>query len=267
MRLYVFDVDGVLTNPVVKTANQDLLRVIANFQENSLIAFNTGRSFEWLHDRILSPLEHLSKTESLSKHVFASCEMGNVTCFFNGSSWEKNVDPATLIPKSLINEIKDLVNSKYSGSMFFDDKETMISVEIKDGFDQKRYLIEQKAILSEIMKMIQNDRYKNLGLKTASNQIALDVVIENSGKKLGAKKIIEWIKDNSYELSKVLTFGDNLSDIEMAEEFSSEFNTRFVYVGKESNLVDKGYPFKVLRTSELYDKGVVEFLKSYLNTP
>lgn len=263
MNLYVFDIDGVITNPTEKIANEELLSKLGDLVKNGhFIAFNTGRSFKWTHERVLSHLDRYIEPQDLSEKIFASCEMGNITCSFQDERWKEKVNESSRMPTSLIQEIKTLVQEKYFDSMFFDEKETMISVEVKDGFDEDEYLKQQKELLETINSLLLQPEYEKLSLKTGSNQIALDIQFDKTGKKLGAKRLVNWIKSKNLEVSTVLAFGDNLSDIEMAEELRHLYPVTFVFVNEPSKLTHPNGKFKVVYTKNKFEKGTLEFLNT-----
>ena len=66
MNLYVFDVDGVLTDPIKKQSNKKLLIELSRILKNgNILAFNTGRSLSWVQERILNNLFELVGNKAL----------------------------------------------------------------------------------------------------------------------------------------------------------------------------------------------------------
>ncbi|MGE5041459.1 MAG: HAD hydrolase family protein [Candidatus Levyibacteriota bacterium] len=261
---YIFDVDGVLTNILAKQANPELLSQVADLLKNgNVVVFNTGRSFPWLIEHILTPFQKYIYLKEFEGKFLAVCEMGNIVYEFQEGSWKETIDPSTSVPESLKAEIRQLVQTEYAESMFFDDKKTMVSVEVIDGYDSQEYLQQQKKLMDQIHQILQKPEYKNCHLKTGSNQIALDVQNEISGKNLGAEKIMDWLKKQGFQINSVVTFGDNASDLEMAEAFVKEFTVEFVYAGKDRDQIDSSkYPFKITFTKSLYDEGTLEYLRN-----
>ena len=75
---FLLDVDGVVTNPVEKkiTEPQIFDAIISNLTQGNPVALNTGRSNEWMIDRVIKPLNEKVADKSLLKNFFAVGEKG-----------------------------------------------------------------------------------------------------------------------------------------------------------------------------------------------
>ncbi|MFI5265542.1 MAG: HAD family hydrolase, partial [Candidatus Levyibacteriota bacterium] len=139
-------------------------------------------------------------------------------------------------------------------------KTTMISVEMKDGFDNDVYSKQQKILHEKIEQLLSLPEYKNLKLRIDPSQISLDIQPQGAGKHLGAVRIEKWLQENNYKPEKVIMFGDSPSDIEMAEELEDRFLCEFVFVNDSAKLDTKNLTCKVVFTKASFTQGTLEYL-------
>ena len=257
------DVDGVITNLKTKKANPQMLQYIYKELINSMpVALNTGRSLDAVIEKVITPLtaNHLDK--SFLKNLIVVGEKGGTWMTFdkNGEP-QRHIDKSISISSNLQRDIRDLITAKYSKSMFYDmPKKTMVSTEMKDGYDMKKYAGDQKLLLLEVKEIIKKYNLENI-LEIELNPIALDVQHKYVGKHLGIRRILNWIAEKKIRVSNFTTIGDMPSDIKMAQElYKNNFPVMHVHVGGKK-MEDKN-PFKVVTTSDKFEKGTVEFLKS-----
>lgn len=263
---WVFDVDGVITNPQEKKITQPeiLDEIIKRLEREEFVALNTGRSIEWVRDRVLNPLIEKVKDKKILENLLVVGEKGGTWAEFNNQgNLIENKDDDISVPDILKNEIKDLIDNKYSDSMFYDEsKLTMISTEMKDGHSLEDYKEKQKMFSTELQTLLTD---KNLGNKFKVDPTTIATDIENKfvGKHFAVRRIIEWIKRKGINPQKYVTFGDSFrSDIPMAQEINSQqLPVEFVYVG-EKNIDISKYSFPIKITQNKFEKGTLEFLKS-----
>lgn len=264
MNAYIFDVDGVLTDPIQKlvTENELLPRLIKILAAGNPIALNTGRSLSWVSERIIEPLEKIISDKSLFKNVIIVGEKGNTLLTYRNGKWE-NQTVTSKISATLEAHIKKLTESEFSESMFFDpDKTTMISVEMNDGFDNDSYSKQQTILHEKIERLLRKPEYKNLKLRIDPSQISLDIQPQDAGKHLGAVRIEKWLQENNYKPEKVIMFGDSPSDIEMAEELQDRFPCEFVFVNDPAKIDIGNLTCKVTLTKAKFTSGTLEYLTS-----
>lgn len=262
----IFDVDGVITNPQEKkiTEPEILDEIIKRLERKEPIALNTGRSIEWVKDRVLNPLVKIIKDRSILQKLLAVGEKGGTWAEFNDrGNLAQNKDNDISVPDNLKNDVRSLINNKYSDSMFYDEsKLTMISTEMRDGHSLEDYRKKQIALTAEFKTLLAN---KNLTGKFKIDPTTIATDIENIfvGKNFSVKRIIEWVKKKGIKPQMYIAFGDSFrSDIPMAQELNSQdLPVEFVYVGKEEIDASK-YPFPIKQTKNKYGKGTLEFLKS-----
>lgn len=264
MNAYIFDVDGVILDQQTKEITEpEIIRFLHEIiKRGDVLTFNTGRAFAGVEEKILTPLLEMTEDKSLFKHVFVCCEMGNVLATYKNGAWDKKImdDP---FPTPLQNEIKKMVEDEFSESMFYNDtKETMVTVEMKDGFDLAVYSKRQEQIYEKLSELLLQDKYLPLGFKISKNMIAIDIQYEDSGKHLGAERIEDWLLEENLKPEKLYMIGDNHSDSEMAEELQDKYTVVFVFVNDKSKLTTDRLMCEVVYTAEKFTKGTLEFLKS-----
>lgn len=262
----IFDVDGVITNPQEKrvTEPEILDEIIERLEKGEPVALNTGRSIEWVKDRVLNSLIGKVKDKKILQNLLAVGEKGGTWAEFNDrGNLVESKDDNISVPDSLKQEIRSLINTKYETSMFYDEsKLTMISAEMKDGYSLEDYRKEQITLSVEFEKLLAG---KNLTdrFKVDPTTIATDIENKFVGKNFSVKRITEWIKGKGINPQKYVAFGDSFrSDIPMAVELNSrKLPLEFIYVGRE-NIDTSSYPFPIIQTNSKYGKGTLEFLKS-----
>ena len=263
---WIFDVDGVITNPSEKrvTEPEILDQILKRLEKGEPVALNTGRSIEWVKDRVLNPLIERIKDRKILQNFLAIGEKGGTWTEFdeNGNLLQRK-DENISTPDDLKDTIRHLINREYSDSMFFDEsKLTMISTEMRDGHSLDDYREKQKILTSKLKTLLINKGFDEK-FKVDPTTIAVDVENKFVGKHFAVKRIIEWVKSRGISPQMFIAFGDSFrSDVSMAQEIHSQgLPVEFVYVGKED--VDaSAFPFTIHQTQSNYDKGALEFLKS-----
>lgn len=263
-QMLVMDVDGVITNLKDKKANPQMLRHIYKELINATpVALNTGRSLDAVVEKVINPLTKNKADKSFLKNLIVVGEKGGTWMTFDekGVSYD-HVDKTISISKVLQNEIKNLVQTQYADSMFYDTpKKTMISTEMKDGYDMNKYAQDQSLLTSQVDKIIRKYSLEK-GLVKDSNPIALDVQHKYVGKHLGVRRILNWLRERKIKVLNFATIGDMQSDIKMAEELhKNNFSVTHIHVGEKK--LQGQHPFEIITTANQYENGALEFLKNF----
>lgn len=266
LKAYLFDVDGVLTNPEVKKVEQ--LKIFDELEKRLEIGYpvglNTGRSLKFIIEQILKPLEKRVTNKLLFQKLFAIGEKGGTWIYYDKSGLQKvKIDKNVSIPKEIQNKVQILINTtRYSDVMFYDEtKKTMISVELKHGRKIAEFQEPQNRLVDEL-KTILMDLGLDNKFKVDPTRIATDVENIYVGKGLGARKFIDLLQEKNIHPQEYLGFGDSTSDYDMFEELQRlGKRAKFVFVGDKKHLVGK--PQKgVLYTDQPVDKGTLTFLQA-----
>lgn len=261
MHAWVFDIDGVIVDPVTKKADHKILKHLSTILHNGdFLAFNTGRSFSWTKDTILDSFSKYVLDSELLKNVFVVCEKGNVLGIYKDSTWEKRLlDDA--LPEVIESEIKHIIETEFNDCMFLDTtKETMITAEMIEGFDMKLFEPRVKALDHKVNEILMNKKYASLELKTEPSHIALDIQYEDAGKHLGAERIEDFMMEHGIKAKTIYMLGDSPSDSQMASELQGNHHVVFVFVGHKEKLNTDHLMCEIIYTKEHFTKGALEFL-------
>ena len=146
----LFDVDGPIASPVSRTVAitsivSDLVSLAA---AGVPIAFITGRSDAFIREQVIAPLLASGLAEALGdshNRMFGVFEKGASWAAISPRGMEEvTVDDSVALPTVVADEIRALVASTFSDTMFFDEtKRAMISVEQKVDVAIERFLPEQ----------------------------------------------------------------------------------------------------------------------------
>lgn len=260
---WVFDVDGVITNIEREVITEPLIldSIIKILEKGQPVALNTGRGIDWVEKTVLNPLKIKTSNLQIFNSLFIVAESGGITTTFNqdGSS-DIKIDPSLKMPSDLDQKVRELVQTKYSKSMRYEDKKTMITTKIKEGYSVDEYQKSQREIAKDLQNLIHSYGLENK-FKVALTTIGTDIMHNNAGKDKGIELILNWLLKRGIKPQKFITFGDSESDVPMAQKLHKEGkNVELVYVG--NNPLKKDYPFPIKQTEEKFEKGTLEFLKS-----
>lgn len=264
---WIFDIDGVVTNPSDKKVNEPQILVhIANaLKKDQPVAFNTGRSSSWLNERVINPLLEMIEDKSILRNFFAITEKGSCWLTFgNNGKMEKHVDKSISVPVSLQQEVKELVLKNYANSIFYDEsKQTMISSEMINGLPIEEFQKGQQRLIADLNKILQQNNLLDT-VKVDSTTIATDIESKHVGKAFATELILELLKKKGIKPKQFIAFGDSPSDIAMAEKLREKNLTfTFIFVDDKGQLKGREHPFPIVFTKDKFDKGTLEFLKEH----
>jgi len=268
MNAYIFDVDGVISDPGEKRPTiQGVLDAIANkLSKNEPVALNTGRSLSWVLERVVAPLLLKTKDKTSLQNLFAVGEKGGTWLTFDkNGEMEQHKDDSISIPSELQNRVKQLVHDEFSDTTFYDDsKQTMVSTEMIDGLSnedrEQKYRPAQEKIVQKFEELLKERKIQG-SFKVDPTTIATDIENKHVGKDFAIKRILTWLKSRNVMPEKFIAFGDSKSDIPMAEELHKQgLSVKFVFVGNKSHINLADYPFPITITNAEYEQGTLEYL-------
>ncbi len=257
MKAWLFDVDGVITNPQLKKANPEIIKKLAEILERGeILGFNTGRALEFVIEEVLKPLNGVLTNKNFLYNVFFIGEKGGTWGDYKNGKIENIIDPQITVPDELVQKIRDLISFKYSDTMFFDEtKKTMISTEFIKGKDLDKFHEEQKTLVEDMKKILEHLGVANLTIEPSI--IATDIQNPHVGKDLGVERFLMLIKERG-EPDEFETFGDSPGDLEMHKYLIKHgHKSRFIYVGNKE--IEDGE--NIIKTNAKFDEGTVEYLQ------
>jgi hydroxymethylpyrimidine pyrophosphatase-like HAD family hydrolase len=234
---YLFDVDGVLTDPAEKRVVEEGLfdEIDKRLKKGEPVGLITGRSNVWTMERMVKPLLDKISDKSYISNLAVIGEMGGTWVTFDedGKHLERKLDH--VMPDELKDKVRALASQKYSDSMFYDEtKETMITVEMRDGHDLDNFHERQEELREDIKKLLE-EQAKEYGV--VNNNIATDVQRKGIDKTLAAERFLQFIKDKNIKPGRFITFGDSKSDFEMADELERRGKkVEMIFVGDKDKL-------------------------------
>lgn len=263
MQAYLFDVDGVLSDPEAKQVTEAQLfdELIYLLENGNPVCLNTGRSLAWVETRVIDPLFEKFADKSLLSHFMLVGEKGGTWMTFDENCERKRErDESITVPAFLKYEIRSLVSETFAKSMFFDEsKETMISIEMQDNFDLTAYHIDQQRLIGVLEALLSKHELEKT-FKIDPTIIATDIENTHVGKALGADRFLQFLDAKNLKPDAFFTFGDSKSDIEMADELAKQGKqVKFIFVGDKDKLqgVSRNYPLEFVSG---FSKGTLEFL-------
>lgn len=173
----LLDIDGVVTDPIEKKMtdefkDKNLTQIETLLNTGNVVTLNTGRSNEWMIERVINPLRDKLQDKSALANFFAVGEKGLTWASFDndgniiegvfdrqgkpveGFDLSVFLEPETVEHfQTLAEKAKELIDNDYSHSTFFDGtKKAMVSTEMKDGHDHKQFEQEQKEFTCVFIK-------------------------------------------------------------------------------------------------------------------
>jgi hydroxymethylpyrimidine pyrophosphatase-like HAD family hydrolase len=267
MNAYIFDVDGVITNP----KNQEVInpvvfeKLITLLQQGIPLSFITGRGMHWLHSNIIKDMEkyideHLTFDKRILDLLYISGEFGAATTeHINGISKEflkKEFEIPTELKENIIQKVKFFDKYLYIEK----GKQTIVAIRIENSLTQS----EIKKYKNEIVNSINTLLINYPEIEILSDRLSINIRFRNANKKFATDECILWIKKRGYAPDKYYVFGDSPSDLEMGEELENKhLPFDFIFVGEKSELDDINYSFPVIFTKKHCDEGLLEYLETH----
>lgn len=257
--LYVFDLDGVITNPLITEVDRSAVEHIYQLLEKQVyVAVNTGRSYKWVKDNLLGLLEVMG-SHTFFDHLYIVCEKGGESLMWDGSSFSQQPSRFAL-PKEESELCKRVFedNASELTAMFWDKtKVTMATIEKYPEADINEFTRQQKVLLNKL-----TEAFDGHTVKIDPTVSATDVELPGAGKHAGAELIYEWTKQHSdVDRAEFICLGDSKGDYEMARYFASQGNiTTFVFVGNKDQMFDEHDSVTLVRPEALYAEGAREYL-------
>lgn len=242
----LLDVDGPISSPVTRTLSQpgivDSLVTLAN--AGIPIAFNTGRSDEFLRHEVLAPMVAGGLTPEA--FVWGIAEKGATWFRFPTSpagTLNLQVDESIVVKKNVYDAARDLTHQHFADLVFFDEtKRTMVSLEQLTSVSNHQFKARQNALNEAVATMVAEHGYtiewhgvpvgaagadvlhaispdepSGEALRVDSSIIAVDIEHPGTGKDVGAQRFVDELLEIGAPVPhRWYTMGDSRSDYTMA---------------------------------------------------
>lgn len=254
----LLDVDGPVASPVSRTVRPAIIRDLVSLAVAGWpVIFNTGRSDDFIRQQVMQPMIAAGLPEGVRVH--AVCEKGAVWFSFDGTGPDQpQVDPELKVPGDYAETIRNLVEEKYSRTMFFDEtKLAMLSVEQHVHVDNADYLSEQGLFDADALEQLGlaglggqrldrtlPDAAGNVSFRIDPTIISTDIEAVGVGKDLGARRALAMLEAEGTEVPRTWrTVGDSRTDYAMADELSRlGFEVAHVDVRPADGVPETDYP-------------------------
>lgn len=261
---YEFDVDGVVTDPREKAVIYESMldEMISRLELGEPVCFNTGRSDSWVMERVVSTmLEKIQNKEILRNLIIVGEKGGTWTTFSETGAPAHSAVETISVPDELKDKVRKLIDDKYGDAMFFDEsKETMLSVEMVDGYDLAAFTERQKQFVRDIEALLVETGTDSI-YRIDPTTIATDVESPYVGKALGSDRFIEFLNSRGIKVEAFETFGDSASDAAMADELARRGKqVEFVYVGNKPESIKRAADYPVREVAG-FSAGTLAFLQ------
>jgi len=260
---YLFDVDGVVTNPQEKriTDERVLTEIAKRLEASEVVGFNTGRSTEWVIRNVINPLLTHLEDPSLLTNVIVIGEKGATWATFDETTGEPQygqVDSVT-IPIDLRVQLEELTQQYGDTMANLDPKHTMFSAEMLDGHNLTDFSKVQAEFTERVRQLLaETGADKNFAVDPTT--IATDIENPHVGKALGADRFIDFLRLRNLKVAKFVTFGDSASDLDMTAELARRGqDATMVYVGDSAKLPARPKGYSIV-TAPGFEKATATYL-------
>lgn len=242
--LNVFDVDGVITDPATSEVSTDVLtRIAADLSAGNATAFNTGRPYEWVDEKVLSLLQERCSPADLN-HLLVVAEMGGVVCGFSEGKMHIELDETLSLPGAFITDVQHMLEqtlpdgTRLSEYAWWDGlKRTMGSLVKWDHVDLDEFNRIRPELDKGLKALLGAHGLDDFML--GHTTIAVDIQHKTAGKHKGADQVLAWLAQRGEQPQTFAAFGDSVSDKAMAETFAATGRpTTFVFVGDVKHTED-----------------------------
>ena len=262
---WLFDVDGVITNPQErKNSEPEIIeQIIRRLESGEPVALVTGRSLKFLNDRVVGLFYQRLEDKSHLANLLMVAEKGEVMATFNQEGEIQELfDQSLRVFGPLRKEVKQVIEENFADSMFMDDsKMTMISIEMHDGTKLKDFWHQQEK-LRKILQSLLAKYNLYTQLRVDPTTIATDIEDKKVGKAYASSRVLGWLKERNVQPQGFVVVRDSQSDLDMVKEIDrNNFPVKFIYVGEPERLRTEDISFPVVTTKSRFEKGTLEYLR------
>ncbi|QTG82031.1 hypothetical protein [Arthrobacter crystallopoietes] len=227
----LLDVDGPIASPVSRTVPTSILEALLTMASKGWpVVFNTGRSDAFIREQVMEPMLAAGIPSGVRFH--AVCEKGAVWFSFGAEGpGTIHVDRSLSVPQDYAAEIRQLVATRYSSHMFFDEtKHAMVSVEQVVEADNLEYRQLQEEFDAEALALMGKfnlgasrldhhapDSDDQVDYRLDPTIISTDIESIRLGKDLGAQRALEMLAAEGVIPHAWRTMGDSRTDYAMAD--------------------------------------------------
>ncbi|WP_394251210.1 Cof-type HAD-IIB family hydrolase [Arthrobacter pityocampae] len=227
----LLDVDGPVASPVTRTVPAGIIADLLTLAAAGWpVVFNTGRSDAFIRRQVMEPMLAAGLPAGITFH--AVCEKGATWFSFTADgAGEVFTDRGLALPTSFADDVRDLVEEKYSHLMFFDEtKLAMVSVEQSLEAANADYLEGQRSFDEDVLDIMHShdmgacrldreepDSNGDIEYRVDPTIISTDIESVRVGKDLGAERALTLVAPLMDLPRTWRTVGDSRTDYAMAD--------------------------------------------------
>lgn len=265
MIAYLFDIDGVLTNPHnTDDVNPAFIPVLVEkLREGTPVGLISGRPLVWEITEVVEKMEryvqeHSAYDPMILDNLFVSGEFGNTAAIHVEGERQEVVYEEKAIPKSLLPKLEEAIKPFQEYAAFDSKKRTMFTVYSNGTIPLRIFQQHAKEIVSALQIIVG----ANSEFEVHEDQVAVNVKHALANKHAATKQFLQWLLKKDMHPSHFYAFGDSLSDLEIGKELSSQqLPFTFIFVGEKETIAHHPVTFPIVFTKKQYDEGTLEFLK------
>ncbi|NHI17001.1 hypothetical protein [Microbacterium excoecariae] len=217
----LLDVDGPLASTRTRTLRLPAIArdLVALAQAGCPVVFNTGRSVDFLAERLLpalvdaglGPADPVWGVGEKGGTWFSLADRGGTAAVDDIAE-----DPAMSPPPAVVDAVRALVDRDFSDLVFFDEtKRTMISVEHFVEVPGATFLARRDELAAAISRILDDHGVAD-ETTIYPTVISIDVEHATSGKALGARRALDLVAPRMDPPRRWFTAGDSGQDYDMA---------------------------------------------------
>ncbi|WP_159801800.1 hypothetical protein [Arthrobacter zhaoguopingii] len=256
----LLDVDGPVASPLTRTVPSQIIDNLLTLAAAGWpVIFNTGRSDAFIREQVMEPMMAAGIPAGVRFH--AVCEKGASWFSFDADGADEvHVDGELALPASFGDDVRDLVEEKYSALMFFDEtKRAMVSVEQSLDVSSADYLAGQTEFDADALDILASydmggvrlgherpDSNGEIGYRIDPTIISTDIESVRLGKDLGAERALTLLAPFGEVPTTWRTVGDSRTDYAMADYlFAKGYDVAHVDVRPSDGVPEKPYPILI----------------------
>lgn len=262
MNVYIFDVDGVITDRNTQVNSKILHLLVTLIEKGNFIAFVTGRSLVRIQTEILIPIEKLVRNTNTLEHIYVACEFGGIHAEYENGVRLTRVEEKLKPSKEFEEQTKQIVD-EFKDSTFFEDKQTLLTFTHKPHTPFELFKADQDKLIMRLETLLEKENLKD-SFEVQRDAIATNLRHKNLNKSFATHEVLEWLDKKGVQPESYLVFGDAKSDLEMGYELSTQGkNFTFFYVGDRKDIEGVQCAFDITYTQKQFDQGTLEYLKTH----
>jgi hypothetical protein len=276
----LLDVDGPIASPDTRTIRTpsiltDLIRLAA---ADVPVAFITGRSAHFIREEVVTPLMTAGLPDRM--RMYGVCEKGAVWFPITVAGMgDVVVDDSVALPAAVVSRIRDLVESDYADTMFFDEtKLAMVSVEQRTDVDRAEYHAAQVSFNEAAYAILIDHglgvRFGELSSPDAAGAvpfridptiISTDIESVDLDKDHAAKRALAFFAAAGTLPRVWRSVGDSRSDYLMADHLhSAGYDVAHVDVRPSDGILERPYPV-IVEGDLIHDEAGAAFLTYWVD--